>query len=507
MNIKEIIPIIVDNIHNYYGNMLFLTMAVFSYLYLYSHNKELRNRLFYPVVLLVLCIVNPILYYFVFSKIVYWRLFWMLPNLFVIAYAITKIVQECGGRIVKGGIIIVFTVMIIMNGMNVYKKGAFIKAQNWQKLSNDTVEICNLILQLDDTPRCVMPIDLFSEVRQYSGEIEMMYGRNALGYISDYSDQQIWAMYSLEDKNTDMNYVFQQAKKYGYSIIVAKQSNLPDREVLNRSGYSQCAKITDYIIYVNKDISNHSKKSWYVSKEGYIEEGMMSLYTITDENNNVIVIDGGYAWTEWFIKGLLSNSYNNHISAWIITNPNIEHIGALHSLILNSTDLTIDKLITTNFNKETDKDGTFNGILQDLSDNVSEIQFVKEDDTFSLLGLRFEVLNAQSEEGDNSLCFLVSGEKEKMLYCSDIDATVENRLIEKYGERLNADFLQVANHGENNLNKEFFNLVSPRVAFIDTTVEKFHNINNAVSLNKNYLKELGSTVYCINPVPNKLVLK
>lgn len=72
--------------------------------------KRERRVLFWPSVLVLIFFFNPFFYKYVgmrFLAGVYWRLLWMLPLSFVVAYALTRVVTEVKGgalRIGSGGV-------------------------------------------------------------------------------------------------------------------------------------------------------------------------------------------------------------------------------------------------------------------------------------------------------------------------------------------------------------------------------------------------------------------
>ena len=63
--------------------------------------KEERHRLFWPSVLVGIFFFNPVFYKYVGTRFlsgVYWRLLWMLPWTFVIAYAVVRMAYRLGSR-------------------------------------------------------------------------------------------------------------------------------------------------------------------------------------------------------------------------------------------------------------------------------------------------------------------------------------------------------------------------------------------------------------------------
>lgn len=60
-------------VNEYYGNRWYLLLAIVAYIYLFFATKESRRKIVYPSVLLAFLVLNPILYQYVYSKIIYWR--------------------------------------------------------------------------------------------------------------------------------------------------------------------------------------------------------------------------------------------------------------------------------------------------------------------------------------------------------------------------------------------------------------------------------------------------
>ena len=66
--------------------------------------KEERHRLFWPSVLVGIFFFNPVFYKYVGTRFlsgVYWRLLWMLPWTFVIAYAVVRMAYRLGKQALR----------------------------------------------------------------------------------------------------------------------------------------------------------------------------------------------------------------------------------------------------------------------------------------------------------------------------------------------------------------------------------------------------------------------
>ena len=181
----------------------------------------------------------------------------MFPNTLVIAYAVTRITQHCEKKSEKCIVIVIIALLVMAKGTNVYQNGVFVKIQNWQKLSNETKEICDLLLGMDSSPKCIMPAGIYCEVRQYSGEIKMMYGRDADGYIIQTDTLQKTVSNELQQATPNYSYVMDIAKREGYHYIITYADRPVDKLVLEEYGFRVAAQTEGYIAYfcanVNKE--------------------------------------------------------------------------------------------------------------------------------------------------------------------------------------------------------------------------------------------------------------
>lgn len=239
----------------YYNDSIFLVLAIVSYIYLFVYEKKERKRFLYPIALLIFCVVNPLLYFLVFHQIIYWRLFWVIPNTLVVAYAVTKLVQA--SRKVKDKILVLGVILLLLglNGKNVYQSVNFRMIQNPEKVGQGTKEVCDIMLELEESPRCILPMPMLCQARQYSGEIRSMYGRNVQGFILDANENQ-WGMYfEMEKGDVNFDYVFGQASALGYEFVVTYKKNEVEKSVLNVYNYREIGDLEHYRIYYSGENS------------------------------------------------------------------------------------------------------------------------------------------------------------------------------------------------------------------------------------------------------------
>ncbi len=217
----------------------FLVLWVVSLLYLFFAEKEKRKILVYPAILLGVLIFNPILYRYVWDKLfgyAYWRAFWMVPVLPVIAAAVVSLVGKMRGRIPKAAVIAAVLVISALTGTFIYKD-RFVRAQNRYKLPQASVDVADALLALDKEPRATVDGSLFCYIRQYSPDIHLMYGRDAWGYI-DIIGQGTYSVYQqMILPQPDLDYVRSCMLEWNYDYLVMLPSQAPGYRQEDAEGY------------------------------------------------------------------------------------------------------------------------------------------------------------------------------------------------------------------------------------------------------------------------------
>ncbi len=234
----------------YYADGFFLIITMVSYIYLFVYEKKVRKNFLYPVAALAFCILNPILYRIVFKHIIYWRLFWLIPETVIIAYALTRLVKECSWRFEKIAILTFAFLILLVKGTNVYSKGNFDVIQNFEKVSTPVKNVCDAMLEWEETPKCILPSTLFCEARQYSGNIQMAYGRNVQGFIlGPVNDRQAAIYREMEAENPDYGYMLSCASGIEYNFVVTYEQKMIPEEILKQYGLREVGNVSGYRIY------------------------------------------------------------------------------------------------------------------------------------------------------------------------------------------------------------------------------------------------------------------
>lgn len=236
-------------IREYYGDQLFLVLTVVSGLYLFSSSEKNRKRLIYPVLLIVILIVNPLLYQYVFSRIIYWRLFWMVPESVLIALAVTRLMDKSPSPVHAALIFAVSVAIIVLHGNTMFATGIYKDAENPEKVSAQVAKICDIITETDDHPRCIVRDPYNTEVRIYNGDILQLYGREGAGYILAISKDAKKVHAEMESSMPDYGLVLDTAMTYNCNFIVTHPGRPIRQELLDDYSFAEIYRDGYCIIY------------------------------------------------------------------------------------------------------------------------------------------------------------------------------------------------------------------------------------------------------------------
>lgn len=184
--------------------------------------KGRRVRLLFPSLLISLVIINPLFYKYwdELGLYAYWRILWVVPVIPVIAVLVPSITEKIQKSWVKVVVAVAGVGLIIFGGTFLYNGagGAFVEAASAAKLPDYVVRIVDRLLELDEQPRVIAQDPIAVYLRQYTGEINTLFGRDIQGYILSPSDEAKEINNQLIDGNTDSVAQFMLDEGYDYLI-------------------------------------------------------------------------------------------------------------------------------------------------------------------------------------------------------------------------------------------------------------------------------------------------
>lgn len=248
------------------GHNFFYAFPV-SLLILFLILKGRRVRFLLPSLLITLVIVNPVFYKY-WEKLglyAYWRVLWVVPVVPIVAALVPAATEKVWnvtiykpliGKISRALIVTVCFVGIILSGSFVYNtaRGQFeIAGVSSTKLPDYVVQIADKLLELDKQPRIIAQDPIGVYIRQYTGEIDSLFGRDAHGYITfGASKNAAIVQNELINLDSDLRITKQFMLDNDYDFLITNRNAGKDFELIDRVG--------DYGIYKATGVPSIIKK-------------------------------------------------------------------------------------------------------------------------------------------------------------------------------------------------------------------------------------------------------
>jgi beta-lactamase superfamily II metal-dependent hydrolase len=206
----------------------------------------------------------------------------------------------------------------------------------------------------------------------------------------------------------------------------------------------------------------------------------MMGYLLTTENGKTIVIDGGTSDdTDNLIKHIKEKT--GKVDAWFITHPHRDHATSLINIIQN-TDIPIDAIYVSlhdaDWYKQYEEARSNEAIslieaLQNerIKDKVHEVSL---NEKIQIDNVKAEILGIKNPEittraiNNSSMVIKMKTETKSVLFLGDTGAESGEKLLKTQKEKLKADIVQVAHHGQNGVTKEVYEAIDPQICLWPT---------------------------------------
>gem|GEM_PF-1102725 len=311
--------------------------------------------------------------------------------------------------------------------------------------------------------------------------------------------------------------ILQKAVKYSADYVLNVDGYISEA-VMNKYGFTKVVTSGVCSLWKN-DFS--SSNVWTVTQYASTTENQASFYTITDQQGHVVVIDGGWTEDAEYVLEVINN-LGGHVDAWILTHPHFDHIRAFNAIYASDDCPEIDVIYASEFDwdqyheeaAEWDQIADFETFYE-LAQDMDNLVYLHAGDELDLIGLDMQVFHDYTSKvggdaaNDGSLVFKVSTEKLSMLFCADTGVSQSDVIIEKYGDELSSDYLQMGHHGNGGLSAEFYTLVSPSVSFFDAPdwlMYPAEGTTYTTAENIALMQSLGSAIRYWGTAPNRVFL-
>ncbi len=215
-------------------------------------------------------------------------------------------------------------------------------------------------------------------------------------------------------------------------------------------------------------------------------------FIITTEDGKVIVIDGGQRTeTDYFVEYLKAATGRRrpHIDAWFLSHAHDDHCEVFLEVAARRREVSFDK-VYADFPEASFYEGSDEwcvAVIEELgaldravTDKLVRLQ---EGDVFNVGAARFTVFYtfnpAWKGGNDGSTIMRMDLGGTSVMFTGDASIRCGNYVVEKYGDSglLDCDYCKMAHHGQDGVDRNFYEAVSPEVCIWPTPTWVYENTN------------------------------
>jgi beta-lactamase superfamily II metal-dependent hydrolase len=238
----------------------------------------------------------------------------------------------------------------------------------------------------------------------------------------------------------------------------------------------------------------------------------MMGYVLQTPQGSLIVVDGGRPQDAEYLTHFIQNLGGN-VTAWFITHPHIDHIGALAKIAERQT-ITIDTIYGS-FPDEKwvkkhcrpDRIRDYNYAIGQLKKHHLAVTDLEVGQKLAIDDLDILVLSVKNPEiivnpiNNSSVVLKMADASASILFLGDLGIQGGEKLLKSPMKNfIRADYVQMAHHGQNGVSKEFYRIVDPKYCLWPTPLWLWENNEKGKGYNtgpwktllvRQWMKELG----------------
>ena len=247
---------------------------------------------------------------------------------------------------------------------------------------------------------------------------------------------------------------------------------------------------------------------------------LLNCYVIKTATGKLIVIDGGGAGSDinsgYLYKKLqeISGEKEPVIEAWFLSHMHDDHVKEFTLIGTNKRKkMTVNNVYFNFPSREfmnTSEGGKYAFLYDELEQSYDRFmgkgEFAKtnaktafEGDVIDIDGIKFEILMTVTDEeketniNDTSMIFRVTIEGQTILFLGDAYLFQSQRLIDKYGDDLKSDMVQMAHHGQNGVSKEAYEKIAPTLCLWPIPIWVYQNAQGVYQTTevRNWMAAMG----------------
>ena len=210
-------------------------------------------------------------------------------------------------------------------------------------------------------------------------------------------------------------------------------------------------------------------------------------YVMRTSKGKVIVMDGGFPQEELTLRGFIG-ALGNQVDAWFISHPHDDHFGALIEILKNPQHMRIKSIIHSRLPKAVLKTEPqsekmareFYTLLQNLKDTqVFDLQ--QPGDVFRYDDMQVKVLGVANDFTGNpynnsSMIYRVWDRRKSILFLGDAGVECGQKALDgPFRNELDCEYIQMAHHGQNGCDENFYKTVKFRACLWPTPTWVWNN--------------------------------
>lgn len=200
-------------------------------------------------------------------------------------------------------------------------------------------------------------------------------------------------------------------------------------------------------------------------------------YVLKTSGGKVMVIDGGKAGDAPYLKEFLAG-VGNHVHAWFVSHPHPDHVDAVTAILRDPGDLQIDVFygsmptedwVARHEPRPPTHLKSLKAFNRALADSGRELIELSAGQVLMIDGVRIEILGVKNPEitgnaiNNSSVVMRVSGIGKSVLFTGDLGVPGGEKILNgPFRDRLRADYVQMAHHGQAGVNEAFYRAVQAK---------------------------------------------
>ena len=336
------------------GSIGILFLCAFLFWCVYKEKSRMMKVYVWYLGIACIFMLNPLSLY-VIDKTgnmdVYERFFWLLLSPVMVALTASVFMQH------SKKLILPCLILLLLCGNSVFTTTEYKKAENMEKISQDAIEVSNIIMrdfeglpadakivpnrQGVQSPRALVTEPLAEDIRMYNANIELWYVRKEFGNYNKKKWNTVASLLTMDVSEIPVKTVIKgmRKKRFSYLVLGSWQELTGD---INAYDIRLIGQTENYRVY-KYDLPTKYTVTQYQDPEGY----QCMSYTIESTDGGLVVVDGGRAWQSEELVNVIKGK-GGKVDAWIITHPHDDHCGVLCSILAaewDKTEIEIDRIL------------------------------------------------------------------------------------------------------------------------------------------------------------------